>query len=111
MVGEPEKFSCIFCQRTYLGSKTEFKKHAKSQKHIKIAEMYQAGISTVEIQREKSMNASDYQKKFRLAWLDEDDFKIWLLPVAGASDKFECSYCDKEYFGGKLLKKKIFELK
>lgn len=101
-MNEPEKFHCKFCQRTYLGSKTEFKKHAKSQKHIKIEIMHKAGISVKEIQREKSINASDYSKKFRLAWLDEEDFKIWLLPVAGASDKFECSFCDKEYFGGKM---------
>ena len=91
---EPEKFKCRYCQKSYSGSRTEFKKHAASQKHIKIAEIFKAGLSRKDIPRQNV--STDYQKKFRMAWLEEKNFKIWLLPVVGAPDKFECSFCDKE---------------
>lgn len=44
---------------------------------------------------------TEYQKRFRIVWMEDPKFRSWLLPVRNELEKFNCIFCDSNYIGGK----------
>lgn len=93
---ESDKFFCLFCKRKYCGNRTEIKKHYQSKKH-KQQELIHNGSVPEQIE----ISNTEYQKRFRLVWMEEPQFKNWLLPVKNDGNGFFCAYCENKYVGGK----------